>query len=159
MNHQLSRVRRPRFTKQAALFLLTVFVVGSLLMVGYKRAYSDTSPASDEGIAWQVLGRLNAWRLKENVPPLRFNPTLRDMAVAQDTYLVSLSSLPDEEGDFHKNAQGDLPPQRALKAPYNWISYGRADRTAVGENAALGNVDFALYFWTNSEIHRKTALN
>ncbi|MEP7288547.1 MAG: CAP domain-containing protein [Chloroflexota bacterium] len=111
---------------------------------------------SDPAVETDVVARLNAWRITEGVAPLKLNPELQTLAFEQAKYLVGLTELP-HGGELHKDSQGNLPPQRAYSA--KWPSYGISARTAVGENAAVGNAGFALRYWEHSEIHRKTALN
>jgi len=131
------------------------------VLLGAASNHAWGAVAPDDNAARQITAQLNAWRLREGLSPLKPNATLRTMAIDQATYLVSLEELPGGEngGDIHLDQHGQTPPERAIQAPYNWPSYGRRDRTAISENAAVGTIDFALYFWSKSDIHRKTALN
>jgi uncharacterized protein YkwD len=115
-------------------------------------------PPADDRAALELIAQVNAWRLEQGMWPLRLNPTLQALALDQARYLLSLSALP-EGGDLHIGAGGTTPPQRASAAPYNWPNYGRSDRVAIGENAAIGSVRSALSYWRGSDIHRRAALN
>ncbi len=110
----------------------------------------------NDSMAQEVIGRLNAWRLEEGVWPLKPNATLTELALYQANYLVSLPSLPD---DLHIGPQGREPRVRAIEEPFSWPHYSLPGQVAIGENAARGNVNFAMNFWRNSELHKTTALN
>src|SRR6185369_3810170 len=53
--------------------------------------------------------------------------------------------------------QKDICRRSAYDA--KWPAYGMSARTAVGENAAVGDAKFALHYWLHSELHKKTALS
>jgi hypothetical protein len=108
----------------------------------------------DEAAALEVIARINDWRLEAGVWPLKPNPILTEMALDQARYIVSLADLPD---DLHIGRRGLQPRQRALA--FNWPHYQLPGQIAIGENAAIGNVSFALRFWQNSALHSSTALN
>lgn len=117
---------------------------------------ANAQAASDPAVERDVMGRLNAWRMTEGIAPMQFNPELQALAFQQAKFLVALTALP-HGGDLHLDDKGLLPPQRANKA--EWPAYGISARTAIGENAAVGDAKFALHYWLHSEIHKKTALN
>lgn len=103
----------------------------------------------------EVIARINEWRIAEGGWPLKPNPTLRDMALAQGNYLLSLSVLPD---DLHTDAQGRNPRERALDPAFKWPHYAIKERIAIGENIYIGNnVNLAITYWQNSPIHREAA--
>ncbi len=137
---------------------LSISVLCAALAVLFSLQVSPASSqiASDPVMSRDVIERLNAWRMSENVAPLRVNADLTRLALEQATYLINLPVMP-LNGDLHKDANGKLPPQRALSE--NWPTYGLNSRVAVGENAAQGDAAFAMYFWLHSDIHRAAALN
>ncbi|MBZ0302227.1 MAG: hypothetical protein K8J31_20935 [Anaerolineae bacterium] len=112
--------------------------------------------AQDDALAQEVIGRLNAWRISEGLWPLKPNDTLTALALSQAQYITSLAELPK---DLHVDKQGLQPRDRALLAPFNWPHYQLPGQIAIGENAALGSVDYALNFWHNSDLHKRTVLN
>lgn len=125
----------------------------AILMLGL----SMMSQAQEEdALAMEVIARLNEWRISEDVWPLKPNDTLAALALSQAHYLASLPTLPD---DLHIDKSGLQPRERALLMPYNWPHYELPGQIAIGENAAIGSVDYAFEFWTESAIHARTALN
>ncbi len=116
------------------------------------------SPGERDAAA-AVIAALNAWRLEEDRWPLKPNDTLRAMAHAQASYLLTLPTLP-EGGDIHLGREGERPQERARRAPYNWPSYNRPEQIALTEIAYDGaDVAAALRFWKDSETHRGAALS
>ena len=109
-------------------------------------------------MALEVIGRLNAWRLEEGLWPLKPNTTLTELAAYQANYLTSLPSLPPPT-ELHIGPQGREPHERAVEAPFLWPHYALPEQVSIGENAAQGNVDFAIQYWQGSPIHTRTALN
>ena len=132
--------------------LFMIMLLGLLPLAGIQAQAVQQNPA----VALQVIAELNQWRLDQGLAPLKPNATLAAMALQQASYVISLDKFPD---DPHVDAQGMHPMQRALTDPFDWPFYARQDRVAIGENAAEGNVNFAMNFWHNSDIHRRTALN
>lgn len=128
-------------------FLALLWIVLALTL---RIQAQDNLPAQD------VIARLNEWRISEGRWPLKPNATLEALALKQAQYIVSLPELPD---DLHLDGQGLQPRQRALLAPFNWPYYELPGQIAIGENAALGDVDYALAFWRGSDLHARTALN
>ncbi|HLV37191.1 MAG TPA: CAP domain-containing protein [Spirillospora sp.] len=112
--------------------------------------------AQDEALAMEIIARVNAWRIREGVWPLKPNDTLKNMALQQAQYIASLPALPD---DLHVDGRGLRPRERALLTPFNWPYYELPGQIAIGENAALGTPDYALEFWQESALHARTALN
>ncbi len=105
----------------------------------------------------ELIARLNEWRIRDGQWPLKPNVVLRDMARSQANYLLSLASLPD---DLHIDAKGRNPRQRALDPAFNWPHYLGNDRVAVGENIYIGNnMNGAINYWQNSQIHHDTAVS
>lgn len=152
--------RNLRHTQRTFKLLMAIILLFSILL-GRVSSYVLGAVNPDNAIAEQILAQLNVWRIREGLSPVKPNATLRTMAIDQAIYLAGLKGLPGGEdgGDIHLDRSGQTPPQRAIKPPYNWPSYGRPDRTAIGEIAAVGTIDFALYFWSKSDIHRRTALS
>jgi hypothetical protein len=143
-------LRRPIIRSLFAIFCIVFLAAHASAMIASARVASDPVVETD------VIGRLNAWRITEGLAPMQLNAELQALALKQAQYLVGLTDLP-QGGDMHLDDRGKLPPERASLV--NWPSYGKAARTAIGENAAVGNAKFALQYWLQSEIHRKTALN
>lgn len=148
-----------KWARGGVLFLCCAFLIGTFA------AHPAVSLAqqNDSNAAAQALALVNQWRLDQGLWPLKVNKALQTMAVAQAAYIApKIASIPDDnEAAFHLDAQGHTPPERAIGAPYNWPLYGKA-RSAqieVGENAAVGSVQFAVNFWKGSPIHAKAALN
>ncbi len=126
------------------------------LLVG--TAYAQPTLTNDEVVALQVLGMVNQWRLEQGLWPLQPNATLQAMAVDQATYLLpNLDSINTYE-QYHADAAGRNPRQRAVER-YGWPTYGAADQVEIGENAGVGTPRFVMKFWQDSEIHKKAALS
>ncbi len=151
-NTRCSRNSARRFR---VLFAVFAACLSLLLLLSQPR---QRVMAQQTQVSLEVVGLLNEWRVEQGLWPLKVNPTLESLALLQAQYIASLAEAP-EGGDIHLNAKGQGPAQRALLQPYAWPSYGRSDRTAVGENAAIGSVQYAMGFWKSSDIHRNTALN
>ncbi len=140
--------------RSAAVVLIACCLLLPQLFVGHRTLAQD----NDTSTALQVVALLNAWRIEQGLWPLKLNSTLEALALLQANYVATLADIP-EEGAIHLDSKGQGPMQRAILPPYDWPSYGRTDRVAVGENAAIGGVQFAINFWKGSDIHRQTALN
>lgn len=110
----------------------------------------------NEQLALETVARINEWRLEENVWPLKINPILTNMAISHASYLVSLEDLPE---NLHAGETGLNPRERALLEPFEWPHYQLPEQIAVGENAGIGTLDYAMNFWANSDIHKRTSLN
>jgi len=137
--------------------LLITFIAAMLLALLSTQSQTANGLAeSNPTVEWDVIARLNAWRITENLPPMKFNAELQTLALKQARFLTEMNTLP-HGGDLHIDAKGNLPPQRANAS--QWPAYGIPARTAIGENAAVGDAKFALRYWLHSEIHKKTALN
>lgn len=148
----ISRLRKNTMRRLfAALLLLTLMAVA--LPPRAASAQTGTSPTT------ALIAALNDWRIDQGLWPLKVNPTLEAMAVAQAEYLLTLPELP-EGGAIHTDARGQDPRGRAPQPPYNWPTYGRTDQIAVGEIAYVGRQADALNFWLNvSALHRNTVAN
>jgi uncharacterized protein YkwD len=119
-------------------------------------AFQNYSPvaAQDDVAALEIIEEINAWRIEEGLWPLKPNAVLTQMAIDQATFVLS---QPDFPTDIHIDADGENPRERALD--YEWPHYTLPGQIAIGENGANGSVGYAMNFWHESEIHRKTALN
>ncbi|MEO8612141.1 MAG: CAP domain-containing protein [Chloroflexota bacterium] len=127
-------------------------------------AWVQSSPAAqqnDANAAQQILALVNEWRMQEGLWPLKPNATLEAMVLAQATYVLpKIASIPDEdESQYHTDASGQNPRQRAANPPYNWPSYGQLQQMEVGENAGVGSYKSVMNFWKTSDIHRRAALS
>ncbi|MBN1678795.1 MAG: hypothetical protein JW966_00790 [Anaerolineae bacterium] len=132
-------------------FAVVLFAALSLLTPLVSHAQSDGPHYKP------MVAALNEWRLSEGLWPLHPNATLDALAQAQADYLIALPALPD---DMHAGRSGENPMQRAVLAPYNWPTYGRADQVAIGEIAYVGrNVDAAITWWKGSSLHSRTVTN
>ena len=145
------------FTMKRITFLLVV----TLALSGFVQ-YLDTAHAQTSNNALaadQVLALVNEWRIQEGLWPLKPNPMLAAMALAQASYLVGrIDAIPAEREElFHLDADGRKPAERAAAAPYQWPKTGLS--VLVGENAAVGSPSFAMRFWKNSSIHKRAALS
>lgn len=134
------------------------WIAGLLLIAVAVLALAIPKPgrAQDDVQAEAIIARLNAWRMSEDVWPLKPNDTLEALALEQAHFITSLPELPD---DLHIDSRGLNPRERALLTPYSWPHYQLPTQIAIGENAALGDVEYALEFWHESDTHKKTALN
>jgi uncharacterized protein YkwD len=138
------------------LLVVTTFcLVASQLFVATRVTFAQDS---NKDMASQVLTEVNNWRMQEGLWPLKVNPTLETMALTQARYILPKLDSIQDEADYHKDDQGRMPQQRAAQA-YNWPYYSNPAQVEVGENAAVGNVQYALKFWHESNIHRKAALS
>lgn len=136
--------------------LLTI-LVWMTLCLAVSPSLTTAQAENDQAAAMSMLGLVNEWRIQEGLAPLALNPILNQMALAQANYVLPRLKTINDESEFHRDAQGRDARQRA--AALGWPSYGRADRIEVGENAAVGSVQFGLRFWKGSEIHKKAALS
>lgn len=110
----------------------------------------------NQSLALETIARINEWRIAEGTWPLRINPILTDMAISHATYLISLDELPE---NLHAGATGLNPRERALLDPFKWPHYQLPEQIAVGENAGIGTLDYAMNFWEGSDIHHRTSVN
>jgi hypothetical protein len=133
-------------------------LIGLVLIV----LFGGLSPARAQQpprIVPDLIAALNAWRVEHGIWPLKPNPVLDELALAQAEYLLTLPDLPDG-GEIHDDASGGGPKDRARQTPYNWPTYGRPEQIALDEIAYVGhNVDAALAFWKSSSIHSASSLN
>ncbi len=141
------------------LLLAIGLLIPLTIILSAGNASGQAAPVRDKTVALEVVARLNEWRLGERLWPLKLNDTLEAVALAQAQYLAALPNLPADEAALHLGIKNDSPQQRATSQPFNWPAYGRPDRVAIGENAAVGSVDLAINFWKSSKIHRDTVLD
>lgn len=113
---------------------------------------------SQRNLEEEIIAKINSWRTEEGLWPLHENDTLRAMAFDQASFLLT-TNVPYEGGDFHRDTNGLYPRGRGGINPYNWPTYGSPQEILVGENAAVGNVKFAINYWENSPIHHQTVVN
>jgi hypothetical protein len=150
--------KRLHITKPAGYFLFGFGAV-ALLLVLWLPAWAQTGAIQGNGeTPREVIARINQWRLSQGLWPLQESAALNGLAQAQAAYLAGLSALPEGEA-LHFGPSGEVPARRAVASPYLWPSYGRVERTNIGEIAAVGSVNFAMGFWGSSSIHARTALN
>jgi len=136
--------------------LVMLFLTAPLL--AFAPPPQPSPPANNERAALELIAQVNNWRVEQGVWPLRPNPTLQALALAQARYLLSLNPLP-RSSELHIGPNGTSPQERAAAEPYGWPAYGQADRVAIGENAAIGSLRTVISFWRGSDIHQRTALN
>lgn len=144
--------------RRQILVLVLVCLIASQFIFAPKATFAQDN---NKDIAAQILAQVNDWRVQEGLWPLKINPTLEAMALAQARYVLpklDQISASDDETGYHKDDQGRMPQQRAVQA-YNWPTYGNPQQIEVGENAAVGSVKTALKFWHDSPIHKKAALS
>lgn len=134
-------------------FLIIVLCGFSLSAV----ASAQNTPQNDAAAARQILEMVNQWRVQEGLWPLKVNPTLESIAIAQASYVLPQLSSNLAEDAYHKDAQGRTARQRA--SANNWPNYGHPEQVEAGENAAVGTFKLALDFWHESDIHRRAALS
>lgn len=109
--------------------------------------------------AYDMLAALNAWRLEQNLWPLRPNPTLEALAWLQLDYLLAQPNLPAREL-LHDGLTGEKPRDRALWAPYNWPYYTIPARVSLEEiTVAQRTVERGITWWKNSPVHNAAATN
>src|SRR5688500_3878697 len=125
----LSRVNRISAVQmQRRLRVMAALLVASLTIFIFLATPHRPTLAQQTQASLEVVGLLNAWRIEQGLWPLKINPTLEALALLQAQYVVSLREAP-EGADIHLDGKGQGPAQRALLQPYEWPSYGRADRT------------------------------
>jgi uncharacterized protein YkwD len=103
---------------------------------------TPTAASTAEAVRQDLLGRINALRATQNLPPYKLNPFLVAAADQQAEWLVN-------NGQVVHIHDGSSPGTRAEAAGY-------PNPGAVSENIYMGqmaNVDFAWDFWINSKIH------
>lgn len=113
---------------------------------------------NDTATSTLLLAQVNNWRVSEGLIPLRGNSTLQQMAVDQAAYVRAQMRAGVNVTDFHRDANGRNPLQRAY-SQYGWTTYGASDQIEIGENAAVGNVRYAISYWQNSDLHRRAVLS
>ncbi len=130
------------------LILILCLAVGQFIFAPRMTFAQD----NNKDLATQVLTLVNNWRVQEGLWPLKVNPTLETMALAQAKYVLpklDTIAASDDETLYHKDDQGRMPQQRAAQT-YNWPTYGTTLQIEVGENAGVGH---------DSAIHKKAALS
>lgn len=156
-------MQMPRWGRSARrlplfLFLASLVALGQGFASG--RIARAQAPDNDSAAATQILGFINEWRIEQGLWPLRPNPTLEAMAVAQARFIFARADSIENPVDLHRDADGLLPAQRAVRPPYNWPSYGtNPARTEIGENAGVGSPRFVMDFWKGSATHSRAALS
>ncbi len=136
---------------------LTLMVCLALLGAIVSPSAAQSSPQNDAAAARQILEMVNEWRVQEGLWPLKVNPTLENIAIAQASYVLPQLANNLAEDAYHKDAQGRTARQRATAN--NWPNYGHPEQIEAGENAAVGTFKLALDFWHESDIHRRAALS
>lgn len=155
-------MKRRGFIIVVMLVLAGMAVMGVGASIQNRTAQAPAQTASGltirdgELAALEIETQLNRWRVENGKWPLQPSDTLRRMARDHVNYLLSTGEMPD---NLHAGRNGESPAERAILDPYFWPSYSRASRTAIGENAGIGNVSFVMNYWANSQIHKDTALS
>lgn len=134
------------------------FALIPLLMVGTFVLAQTSGPRRDPYAELEMLGRLNAWRLSENLAPLKRNATLDALAYMQAAYVSTLRPYPDGV-QIHRGRINDLPKERARWESFQWPTYGTSAQIAIEEIAAIRNLDSSIDFWKSSLLHRRAATN
>ena len=135
-------------------FILLLVIV--LMTIGATPIAAQAQNDLDE--ANQVLATLNEWRLSLNLPPFKPNETLADLAFYQADYIRTLRNIPNGSA-IHVGRDGEGITQRAQYDQFDWPTYGRPEQIAVGEIAAVNDIDGAFAFWHSSKPHRETVIN
>lgn len=158
LNDAKVNLMRTRFAAR----LLSVIILWLMLAGPVPSAMGQSRAARpavhDPAQALQLLAQLNGWRIAEGLAPLKPNATLEQMAIEQALYIRSLMDADRPIVDFHADVQGRSARQRAYQL-YDWETYGTPEQIEVSENAAVGNVAYAINYWANSPVHRRAALN
>jgi uncharacterized protein YkwD len=81
--------------------------------------------------AYDMLAALNAWRLEQNLWPLRPNPTLERWPGSSS--ITAGPAQPARRDLLHDGLTGEKPRDRALWAPYNWPYYTIPARVSLEE--------------------------
>jgi uncharacterized protein YkwD len=94
----------------------------------------------------ELLDLTNQERKKNNVPPLKPNPTLFKVARAHSANMA-------KQGKMDHVLDNKKPPQRVKEAGYKYLS--------TGENIAFGNypLEKLVEAWMGSKLHRANILN
>lgn len=141
-------------------FVIQFLIVVALLVSGLNALNRPTeaqTTASADAVL-DVVARINDYRLQNGRNPLVISPTLQSLGQFQVDYLLTLPSLP-EGSALHIGSTGEQPGQRAVRAPFNWPTYGLPQQISIGENAGIGGVKFVMDFWKGSTTHEKTMLS
>jgi uncharacterized protein YkwD len=138
--------------------LWVLFLVAIVPLLVAAAPAQQSPPVPNERAALELIAQVNAWRMEQGLWPLRLNPTLQALALAQARYLLAQNPMP-RSSDMHIGPNNTSPAERAAADPFFWPPYGTIDRVAIGENAAIGSVRTALSFWRGSDIHQRAALN
>lgn len=146
-------------TRRLLIILFGVALVVALVPLTAGQPTQAAVSQNNAEVAMQALALVNQWRIEQGKLPLKVNPILEQAALAQASYIAPFADTIQDEAGYHRDAQGRFPAQRLSASPYNWPNYGRPEFIEVGENAADGNVQFAVNFWKSSDVHRKTALS
>lgn len=138
-------------------FRIHYCVVISLVFIISLAIQAQDSPTPNELIP-DLIREINLWRLSTGLEPVVYNETLEAMAISQANFLISLPSIPDPL-HIHDGRQGESARERSQFPEFQWATYGHPDLFAVTEIAAIGSIRSAMGFWTNSDIHTRSALN
>ncbi len=143
--------------RRRGLFLiLTVMIT---LVLGVVLTGAQPAPSQSERLVeLDVIARLNAWRISEELAPFSENATLSAMALYHARYLSRLRTIPDGSA-IHYDVSGDGILDRARYDQFNWPNYGRDEQLAIGEIAAVNHISGALGFWDYSAVHHRTVVN
>jgi hypothetical protein len=145
-------MKRSRFLYFAVLFLVPIVLV--MVSGGQTSAQAQ----NDVPAGYEVVARLNEWRLSLGLAPFKLNETLNELAFYQADYIRTLRTIPDGVA-IHTGRDGEGITTRALYDQFEWPTYGRPEQIAIGEIAAVNDIDGAFAFWRSSKPHRETVIN
>lgn len=132
----------PATVRAVAPVLLLLVALGLLRADDEKQKSADDLTADEK----EVLELVNARRKKKDLPPLKANKLLVEMARKHSAKMV-------ETGEFSHVIKGKGPADRAKAAGYKY--------SRIGENIAYGTAltpKGAMKMWMNSDGHRANIL-
>jgi uncharacterized protein YkwD len=124
---------------------VVVLVLGTF--TGWLRADDEKPKVKLSDTEQKILDLTNQARQKENLPPLKPNPTLFEVARAHSANMA-------KQGKMEHVLDGKNPAQRLKETGYTYAS--------MAENVAMGlNTPVATIFksWMDSKLHRENILN
>ncbi len=140
--------------------LIVILVLLNLGITAFSPLHPTKQASANHSVAYaalEIVAEVNTHRMSLGLSPLAMNANLSKMAEEQAHYIQSLNFHP-ENYDYHKDAHGEYPRQRALR--HKWPTFGPDPKQIeIGENAGLGSVQFVMDYWRKSNLHRTAMEN
>jgi uncharacterized protein YkwD len=138
--------------------LFTVLSLLFVVLLTVSGGQTNAQVQNDRTAGYEVVARLNEWRLSLGLAPFKLNETLTELAFYQADYIRTLRTIPSGPA-IHVGRNGEGITERALYDQFDWPTYGRPEQIAIGEIAAVNDIEGAFAFWHSSKPHRETVIN